>query len=291
MREAFLTQHEERFIQDLGPTVTLQPAPIAGHLQHRILESAQRANMVPKLGYHGTAVRNHASIFAHGLRIPGQGGVQVVHGSAHGIGIYTATEGCSNLSWGFVPHCDPQKLLVVGVVDQKFGKRMARGSGHERGVKFHRQTKKARSAQSHINGRKVHSDKNFVRHVGNARVIFDEQRVMPLFVANADQRTRPEPVSVSVSASRYPYRCDYQSIASGPLQGAASEMFTQDPVQRAGKRQARVCDTGETVWVAPEAMTWDKQAIRLKRDMVSKQRSERRAKQRDQKATMMAHTQ
>jgi len=73
------------------------------------------ANLCP--AFHGTAHRNHRLIFQDGLLIPGQGNnLEVVNGSAHGLGIYTARLNAAWLSGCF---CDDPSLLVCAVLQSK----------------------------------------------------------------------------------------------------------------------------------------------------------------------------
>jgi len=277
MQDAFLARHGDAIQKDLGPGATLNPAPIATHLQNQILGTAQRAGAVPDFGYHGTAEKNYNSIFSQGLRIPGHGGVNVVHGSAHGVGIYTAMPGAPMLSQGFVPSGDSD-LLVVGVVEQtpKRQQQQQQPTATLGKSKQHRDHHKpaASAAPQFINGRKVHSDTGAIRHVGDARVIFDEERVMPLFVAKGGAH-RDGVVGATVT--------NYQQVVSGPLFGAAADRVNKAPVQRAGADQVVVIDSGETLWRPPEeSRGWNE--IRVKRRVVAKERYLQRVQQRKAKA-------
>jgi hypothetical protein len=109
---------------------------------------------------HGTAVGNLPSIYKHGLLVPGEkNSVKVANGSTHGRGIYTARLTNPSLSWGFCH--GGTSILVCGVLDNA-----------------------ASVAEPYCNGRfRVERQSNEVLHVGDAMVIFDANRVAPLFVA------------------------------------------------------------------------------------------------------------
>merc|ERR1719384_1562939 len=65
--------------------------------------------------FHGTNAVNHKSIFNRGLLIPGQDNeLQVIHGAAHGRGVYTANVDAAWLSKGF---CTQPRMLVCAVLD------------------------------------------------------------------------------------------------------------------------------------------------------------------------------
>jgi hypothetical protein len=67
-------------------------APVENRELHR--NFVQKWNMMPeaklKVLFHGSRLNNFMSIETHGLIIPGRRGVKVAHGSAYGLGIYTA---------------------------------------------------------------------------------------------------------------------------------------------------------------------------------------------------------
>lgn len=91
----------------------LHPAPLAMHLQRSFALHAGNAEITP--AFHGTAAANHASIFGQGLCIPGRGNsLRVVHGTAHGQGVYTACLGNVRTSIQF---CSERRMLVCGVLD------------------------------------------------------------------------------------------------------------------------------------------------------------------------------
>merc|ERR1712217_36414 len=64
--------------------------------------------------FHGTNAANHKSIFNRGLLIPGAGNeLQVIHGAAHGRGVYTANIDAAWLSRSF---CTAPTMLVCAVL-------------------------------------------------------------------------------------------------------------------------------------------------------------------------------
>jgi hypothetical protein len=95
---------------------------------------------------------NVPSIAAHGLvipgsRTPGKPYVRVVHGQAHGRGVYTAKN--PGLAHGYARHQNPltEDILLCAVLDD---------AGDKEGEKV-------------------------VKHVGDAMVVAKESHVLPLF--------------------------------------------------------------------------------------------------------------
>jgi len=170
----------------------LDVAPVGQSVQASFMDSLkQSVHDEPVLAYHGTALSNIPRILDVGLRIPGsKSGVRVVHGSAHGVGIYTAKEGNASLSRGF---CNSDNMLVCGVIDndpepEEVKIEMARDK-QIRLKPTHRATRRPRSVVQAVPlplrmlGRLPMTKDGVVRHVGGAMVIFDEARVAPLLVA------------------------------------------------------------------------------------------------------------
>merc|ERR1712046_25669 len=88
-------------------------APVTSGVQDRFLSVRREGHVLP--AFHGTSVTNHRSIFERGLLVPGAGnGVSVANGSAHGVGIYTATVDNARLSKGFCR--GGNSMLVCAVV-------------------------------------------------------------------------------------------------------------------------------------------------------------------------------
>jgi len=168
VRNDFLRQHGAEVKLNLdkcfaGP-LKLEPAPVSQAVQQRFLRgflASAGADLTPAL--HGSHADNYSSICERGLIIAGKkGDIPIAHGAAHGRGIYTACVTAPTLSRGF---CSEPKMLVCAVVDdaQHVGRRENCGNF----------TVSAKSAT--------------VKHVGDAMVISDESRVVPLFQASASE--------------------------------------------------------------------------------------------------------
>lgn len=147
-----------------GP-VRLEKAEVAKPVQQKFMEAMDSGYpIIPT--FHGSNAQNYSSILQRGLLIPGRNNeLRVVNGSVHGKGIYTARLSNPQLSAGF---CTDPKLLVCGVLDDAAGV-ANRSNGHFQ----------------------VHAQSNAVKHVGDAVVVFDESRVVPLFQASAQTFSRP----------------------------------------------------------------------------------------------------
>lgn len=165
IRAHFLRKHGRRIVGSLSTVfkepIELNPAPLSKHVQSRFVQAFHQNagfdHLVPS--FHGTNVSLHDSIFKRGLLIPGQGNdLRVLHGSAHGLGIYTALSPW--LSKGF---CTAPHMLVCGVLDEsrRVGDSCRMGSFS------------------------VSRQSEMIRHVGSAVVVFDSCRVAPLFEASS----------------------------------------------------------------------------------------------------------
>jgi len=140
----------------------ISPATLSPDVRSRLLNDwtgsdAMAGTLRP--AFHGTARHNYEAIFQQGLLVPGtDNDVKVIHGSAHGLGIYTgtATSAGASLSKSF-SECS---ILVCAVLDD------AAASSHRFGC------------------RHVSAESESVRHVGSAMVVFDKRRVAPLFIAS-----------------------------------------------------------------------------------------------------------
>merc|ERR1712224_208175 len=201
---------------------------------------------MPTPAYHGTAAKNISSISSRGLLIPGHGDVRVAHGSAHGVGIYTAKLGSSMLSKGF---CDSDKLFVCGVIDAKG--EAATQCAFQRLSRHHRQHRKPaawKSQPAPMMGRfMVHKESNLVRHVGSAMVVFDERNVAPLFVASGIIRH-------TVSRWRIPNRsqCLVSQASVTPQRELNAKSIAQGGFAMVGRHQALMQETNEIVWLPPD---------------------------------------
>lgn len=142
--------------------VVLAPAPVSPAVVQSFIQvysDSSKNSLCPV--FHGTNAVNYESIFRHGLLIPGEfNGVRVAHGSAHGLGIYTAKLHALALATAFA---NTSSVLVCGVVDNAVP-----------------------LACTHALGcRVVTAESTSVKHVGDAMVVFDQRCVLPLFVALA----------------------------------------------------------------------------------------------------------
>lgn len=114
------------------------------------------------LTFHGTREKNQAPICEKGFIIPGQEGVGVANGSAHGVGIYTSRTADYSVSYA----SDCKSMFVCAVYDDTSS---STESCHYRhvGEKKHL-TSKNGSSQS-------------VKCVNNIVVLFNKSYVVPLF--------------------------------------------------------------------------------------------------------------
>jgi len=118
-RKTFLNLHEHNILRGLDavfpPPITLGPAPLSLEVKQRFMKSIlamPSAEVRP--AFHGTDAANHASIFKRGVLIPGQSNeLRVVHGAAHGTGVYTANVDAAWLSKSF---CSDSTMLVCAVI-------------------------------------------------------------------------------------------------------------------------------------------------------------------------------
>ncbi|CAK8994298.1 unnamed protein product [Durusdinium trenchii] len=159
--------------------VELRAAPVNKSLQSRFLscKDKQPDTLSPVL--HGTDERNLPSIYQKGLLVPaGDNNVKVLHGSSHGRGIYTSKTNNTALSFGFSKGL-ARPLLICAVLDDAVALPSPVRCGN------HYIT--AESAQ--------------VRHVGDAIVVFDESKLLPLFVASYPTQSLPKQVTTSTATS------------------------------------------------------------------------------------------
>lgn len=135
-----------------------------------------------KLAFHGTSCDNLSSIYSRGLLIPGSDNdVHVANGSAHGLGVYLANLDAVDLSLGFADSkdevCGKRQLglLVCGVLDDAIPCPRHFGSS---------------SLSMTACSKSIH-------HVGDALVVFDHSRVVPLFVVSL--RRGPQTITIRTS--------------------------------------------------------------------------------------------
>jgi len=199
----------------------LDPAPLGHAVKKRFCQcyskhcSTDASDMVPAL--HGTDTRNYASIFENGLLIPGCGNnIKVMHGSAYGLGIYTAKLSNPELSQDF---CTQPSMLVCCVINDactscveahpsypirfrhakhSSGKHLF-DSVDELDVWYERDDYAFYDIWSwnewnempQSESSKPSESSGIVKHVRDSMVIFDPSYVLPLFVVSGSGWTRP----------------------------------------------------------------------------------------------------
>lgn len=246
---AFLKRVEDghgwRVRKELGAETVLDPVYPDRHVQQRFLEACETLDSHLTVTYHGTKARNIDSIKQRGLLVPGHGGVKVVNGSAHGVGVYTAQIGSASLSRGF---CDSDTLFVCAVCDTSEPLPEQDPSSY---VAFkpsmtHVQTCFPRlfTFQGKTFGaHKLTQESAEVRHVGNAVVVFEERCVVPVFTARI-------PAKEPQGAEDQPEKVE--PWEAGPQQIGRRRLV----VPEAGKELIRFGTlasgrSGQTVWLPP----------------------------------------
>jgi len=124
LRWDIVAQYENELFSSLRgfiSPVRLRPAPLAHHVMERFMHAVKAASgsstKMVRPAFHGSAAKNYPSIFERGLLIPGDGNeLRIVHGAAHGHGVYTANVDAAWLSAGF---CDQPHMLVCAVLDDE----------------------------------------------------------------------------------------------------------------------------------------------------------------------------
>ena len=105
-------------LEGVFENVELREAKLSKQVQARFFQQISKhgvGEMRP--AFHGTDPKNYDSILERGLLIPGFGlgaDLEIVHGAAHGRGIYTANVDAAYLSQGF---CRDPSMLVCAVLD------------------------------------------------------------------------------------------------------------------------------------------------------------------------------
>lgn len=232
--------HIGHILQELGPFTILSPIYPPESVQNAFLESCSNLEHSISVGYHGTAKHNISSITKHGLLKPGSHGVKVVHGSAHGVGIYTAQLGAASLSKGF---CDSDRILICAICDTS-------GPYDDSVQRFvpsqtHVMTKFPK--RINYNGHQKIQESKEVLHVGSAMVVFNEKCVVPLFVATNWHTT------ADVKHGKWePAQVVGKRQIAIPHDGDPGVIFSQDGKPRVGR----------TVWMPPmpviDAPSWQK---------------------------------
>lgn len=268
MRQQFLEQYAGNLHSELGKGYKLTPAEVAPGIKEKFMKEQKETLAVPDYGYHGTKVANIPSILSTGLKVPGQNsGVRVANGSAHGVGIYTGMPGNLWLSKGF---SDTSNMLICGVLDPDAPPRPrvavpttkaatvtapALKSGHRNHHRPAAPVVAAAPAPVYTCTEFRKTDE--IKVIGGARVIFKEERVAPLFIA--------QPANSSETFSPHPVH------AKAASRGGS-------------KGQVYIPETGEVVWDCWEAVRCT-ETRRLKRRLVTKERQQQRQSLRLLKST------
>lgn len=289
LQQRFLDEYGQSISEELGEGVKIAPLYPNHSVQEEFLASCRAARAMPLPAYHGTKFRNISSISSRGLLIPGRGGVTVAHGSAHGVGIYTATLGSSFLSRQFM---DSDKLFICGVCDKlhnniKRQEAIQYGTRHAKwthGISLHHRQHHVPYSLRAVQGPpkmlgnfQLHKDTGAVRHVGNAMVVFDEARVAPLFLASG------VPCNAAATWGRFAGG-GFRSLAVVQLwpSGIPKNSNRSSGSERCGRRQTFLQEIQEIVWLPPQAVK-DRWQIRVKRRFESKRKDLRRRKDREEK--------
>jgi len=183
-------RYREVLREDVGPH---EPRRIASALQlwgrcyqeevqRHFLQTCSRNPHALSIGYHGTKSKNYEGIARRGLLVPsakkkGPGsGVRVTNGSAHGVGVYTATFGHADLSRGF---SDTGAVFVCAICDTSYLNQFEPDAEVTDPIRVSTKT----LANTQKKGLDVHRASSQVLHVGDAMVIYDQHFVVPLFLA------------------------------------------------------------------------------------------------------------
>mmetsp|Transcript_18710 Transcript_18710/g.33838 ORF Transcript_18710/g.33838 Transcript_18710/m.33838 type:complete len:482 (-) Transcript_18710:132-1577(-) len=178
IRATFLRRFGARILRNLDGAgwqtqslSTLDPAPVSTIVKERFLSTFSNFSSAQlRATFHGTNIGNFPSIFSQGLLVPNpdENGLQVVHGSAHGLGVYSAKLSSPQLACSFARGA--QKVIVCAVIDDStplaepktYGCMLCRRESSQ------------------------------VRHVGDAVVVLDHTHVAPLFIAQSQSRQKQE---------------------------------------------------------------------------------------------------
>lgn len=237
--DSIARSHIGHIRHELGLFTTLSPVYPLESVQKAFLDSCSTFEHSISVGYHGTKSGNIPSITQRGLLIPGHGGIKVAHGSAHGIGIYTAKMGAASLSKGF---CDSDQILICAICDTSCAMDAAQDEPFVPS-QTHVMTKFPKKSMYGSYERKQESKE--VLHVGSAMVVFNERCVVPLFVASiATDDKRPCKWEPAQKVGR-------RQIAT-PCEGDPGIVFPENGRPR----------VGQTVWLPPkplvDAKGWQK---------------------------------
>jgi len=117
-RKTFQLTHEKYVKYGLRAVfpqgVELTPAPLAPEVSTQFMRELQKTDAEIRPALHGTDAKNYESIWRRGLLVPGVNNeLKIVHGAAHGQGVYVANVDAAWLSKGF---CTEQSMLVCAVL-------------------------------------------------------------------------------------------------------------------------------------------------------------------------------
>jgi len=177
LRDAFLERYSDELRREL-PAFHIIKKDVGVAVQERFLQAASQHGGYLHLGYHGTNLNNHPSIYRNGFKLPGGSDVKVVNGNTHGCGVYTSIVGNSWLSRQFCSRCGD--LLICAVVeDQKQNEKRDKNKSKE-----------------YVSGWFIKRDTRHLREVGHARIVKTPAYVVPIATAQrrepqADQRNLP----------------------------------------------------------------------------------------------------
>jgi len=258
--------HELRILEELGPFAELIPVWPEEAVQNRFLAACRDLDHAMKITYHGTRKQNFDSIAKRGLLVPGHGGVKVVHGSAHGVGVYTAKLGKASLSKTF---SSGGSLFVCAVCDtsttEEHEDERSKFVPSLNTVMSNSQMPKSRNAKR-IGTRNVTQESDEVRHVGDAVVVFEERCVVPLFLARAPDT----PWHGNATQQRMPRRWEPPQQVGRRRLAVPKDGFSSIAFQQPGAPQI-----GGTVWMTALPLPRASGAVRA----VKRRFEERRMKQ------------
>jgi RNA:NAD 2'-phosphotransferase (TPT1/KptA family) len=171
----------EEFEEKLRQRVEFDPIYPNIDVQEKFLNTLKVCDHSLLVTYHGTNAKNIDSISSRGLLVPGTGGVQVAHGSAHGIGIYTAKLGSASLSKIFR---DSDTMFLCVVCDTSLP-----ASDEDEFVPSTTQVQTKFPMRKVYGHHVVKQESDEVLHVGDAVVIYGDRYAIPVFAI------RSQPIS------------------------------------------------------------------------------------------------
>jgi len=265
-----LRAHEWRILKELGPATTICPLDPEEAVKARFLKSLPSLEHAISLGYHGTHSKNISSICKRGLLKPGHGGVKVEHGSAHGVGIYTAKVGSASLSKQFVR--GSTTLFVCAICDtSQPTEPIVKQPFVPSSTYFQTRFPKQHAGMRSLGQRNLLQESEEVIHVGDAMVVFDEGCVVPLFTAD-------------FGGGRNPAEQAAENPAIFGSSEAPSVKPSWQPAQQVGRRRLAIPEPGQpgvlfprpgvaaqgrTVWLPPrpkENATAHEKAVQRRRN-------------------------